>query len=331
MLKFSQKSIEGKVAKTISENSLILPKEKIAVAVSGGSDSICLLEILYRLQEKHDFNLLACHFNHKLRGLASDRDQGFVEKFCEKRGIELITGEAEAANLYKSEEIARDFRYSFFEKFLREGRADKIAIAHNQNDLAETFLLRLLRGSGLRGLQGMPLARPGFIRPLLYISRNEIEQFLEENRLASRLDATNLLTTYSRNRLRLETIPALMSHNPNLIGTLSANAKIMADDYIYLEREAQKGLAEIIEVENRDKIILNYEKWLLLPASLQRLTLRLAISRIDNLIDISNVQILEVEQLLKRKIGKKFKLLPHSLRISLEAGKIVLTLQNKEK
>lgn len=325
MNKIPQKSIIGRVKKVILDNQLIKKGDHIVVAVSGGADSISLLAILMELKDNLHFSLSACHFNHRLRGAESDGDEKFVQKICGRWGIALIAGGAPDKNLYKNEDIAREARYAFFEQILEEGRGDKIAIAHNKNDFAETLLIRLVRGTGLKGLGSIPLSRGNFIRPLLCLGRPEIEAYLKEKDIEYRTDKSNLDEKYLRNKIRRSALPYLENINPNIIEILSQTAWILQEDYSYLNLVGEHELSAITISESADTVLLSYKKWLKLHPSLQKLTLRLAVEKIGGLQDISMKQIIEMDNLLKKGIGNKKKILPRSLRLELQNDKIKIS------
>lgn len=327
MPRIQQRSLKYKVQRTIKENNLISPGEKIVVAVSGGADSICLLNVLLELRNKLGFELSACHYNHKLRAKEGDRDAEFVKKNCSDNSIEFIYGEAPKTNSYKNEEQAREARYRFFEKILNQGRGDKIATAHTANDSAETFLLRLVRGSGLNGLRSIPLQRKNFIRPLLSLSRDEIESYLKDKNLSHTIDNTNFDTKYSRNFIRHKIIPLLLTLNPKLISVLMKTSNLIEEDYELINEIAETNYKEIM-ISEKGEIILDHKKWLSLPLSLKRLVLRFAINRKNELTDITQKQISEVCHLLENNIGNKHKVLPHSLRVTLKSGKIIISKNN---
>lgn len=326
MKKLSQKSVPYKILQNIEENNLINSGDTVIVALSGGPDSVCLFDLLFKLKEKLGIKLLACHYNHRLRGEDSYNDEEFVRKICAERGAECIVGSAAGKNLYKNEESARVARYAFFEKILGERRGAKIAIAHNKNDLAETLLMRLFRGSGILGLKSIPSVRENFIRPLLPISRFEIENYLKHEKLPFRLDKTNKNLNITRNFLRLKVLPLLIKRiNPNLIDTLYNTAKLMEDDYNFLDQSASKSYQKVMIKEDKKTVLLDRKKWLLLPYSMQRMVIRKAIEGSVGLNDITNKQIFEVCEVMAKGVGKKYKLLPHSLRIELTSGKISIT------
>lgn len=327
MLPFNQKSIVGKVYRDIKKSRLIEEGDHIVVAVSGGADSIALLDILMNLRSQLHISLSACHFNHLLRGEASEEDESFVEEFCRKNGIECEVGRAKAKNLYKSENSAREARYTFFEKISEQGRG-KIALAHQKNDLAETLLMRIIRGSGSRGLSSIPASRGNFIRPLLSVSRSEIESYLEERHLAYRTDQSNFDLDFLRNRIRHEVIPMLEKINPNILETLATEAVQFQDDSALLDKVIAQKLDHLILESSTDSVSLDYAKWLKLDIALKRVVLREAIASFDNLLDITFKQIAEATDLLEKGINKKFKLLPHSLRIELKNAKIIIRKEN---
>lgn len=322
MNKYSQKSAVGRVSTYISKNHLICSGDHIVVAISGGADSVCLLSILFELRDKLGIELSACHFDHRLRGAESEADQKFVQELCKRRGIELALGQAPDKNLYKSEDSARQARYAFFEKILEESRGAKIALAHNLNDQAETVLLRLIRGTGIRGLRAISPQRQNFIRPLLPLSRMEIEDYLKKRNIKFRTDRSNADTALLRNQIRHNILPILAKSNPRIVETLNTLAQQSRTDYDYLDNQATKALQKIIITQTSDHIILDYSKWLKLDPAIVRLCLRLSLERIDSLVDITAKQIDDAVMMLKNGVGGKHKILPRSLRIELAGGKI---------
>ena len=327
-MKLKQTSLQYKVLQNIKENELISSGDKIIVAVSGGADSVCLFDVLFKLKKELNIDLVVCHFNHKLRGKESERDFEFVRKLAEERGAEFVGGEVESGNFIKSEESARDARYAFFEKILKEGRGGKLAIAHNKNDFIETFFLRLLRGSGMRGLKSIPYRRQNFIRPLLSLSRVEIESYMKKEGQAFINDATNDKIDLTRNYFRLKIMPLFLKINPNLLDTVSGNIASVEDDYDLLDRLILEKYKDILIEENLNSIILSRKKWLVLHSALKAGIIRLAILKIATLEDITYSQINAVIKMLEKGEGKKFKPLPHSLRVSLESGKIIVLVAN---
>ncbi len=322
-MKLSQKSLEYKVLGAIKDNRLLEKGDRVIVAVSGGADSISLLFLLLQLKSELDLGIYACHYNHRLRGEESDRDEQFVEKKCREWGIECIIGSAPASNSFKNEEEARIARYLFFENILQDRRGAKLAIGHNANDLIETFFLQLVRGSGLRGLRSIPLMRKNYLRPLLFTSRKEIELYLKEKNVNFIDDRTNFQLKYTRNFIRLKVIPLLMQVNPNLISTISDSIGMIRDDYDYIDEEANKIFNKIASRPDKGHILIDRKEWIVYHPAIRRAILRIAIENIADLDDINIKHIKEVENILICGVGKKHKILPHSLRFELRDGKII--------
>jgi tRNA(Ile)-lysidine synthase len=224
--------------------------DRVGVAVSGGADSVLLLEFMTRLAPVLGLVVSAVHFNHHLRGKESDEDEKFVERLAERLGVEFIRGEADVARRAREkkrnlEATAREMRYRFFASLVRSGRLDKVATAHTANDQAETVLLRLLRGAGAQGQAGIYPVLDGIIlRPFLNLTRAEIEDELAARGLEVRHDSTNLDVRFRRNKIRHELLPQLeRDFNPHLVSALAALADRARDDEEYLKQQAQERAA----------------------------------------------------------------------------------------
>ena len=211
--------------------------DRVICAVSGGADSMAMLWCLHCLQSELSVSVQAAHFNHRLRGAESDRDERFVREFCASRGIALTVGAAPEGSYGASgvEETARRLRYAFFETL----DCDKLATAHNANDNAETVLLNLMRGAGLRGLCGIPPVRGRIVRPLLFASRTEILEFLRAEGVAFVEDSTNAADDCLRNRLRHGVLPLLCAEAPELPGRLTEQTLLLRVEDEYLDTQAQ--------------------------------------------------------------------------------------------
>ena len=243
-----------KMLTTIKHHSLIQHNDRIVVGVSGGADSVSLLRALHAIQSDYNLTLIVCHVNHKIRPVAAERDQGFVEDLCRKLGVECHIKEAHVETLAKEwnmsdEEAGRKVRYDFFNEIA--GTDGKIATAHNKNDNAETVMMRFMRGTGLHGLTGIPYQRDNIIRPLLDISRDEIEEYLEDIGQNHIIDGTNLLPIYTRNKVRLNLIPEIQKEfNPNFVETLANNITNYKDEDDYMNERAQEVVGEYFEFEH---------------------------------------------------------------------------------
>ncbi len=207
------------------------------MGVSGGADSLCLLDVLFLLSKKYDFTLHVAHVNYHLRGRASDLDEMLTREMAERYHLPCSVLSQGKRPKNDVEETLRDIRYAFFAKLRQKTDADNIAVAHNQDDQAETLLLRLLRGSGLSGLSAMRPKSGHIIRPLIEMSRADILHYLKDRRIAFREDASNADPRYLRNRVRHELIPFLEKNfQPQTRRLLAETATILAGDYALLEK-----------------------------------------------------------------------------------------------
>lgn len=220
------------------------PGDTVICAVSGGADSVCMLHVLLSLRNTLGITVEAAHFNHQLRSEESDRDEAFVRTLCAELGVVLHVDNgdvrARAAKTHESvEEAARALRYAFFSSL-----PGLIATAHTQDDNLETVLLNLTRGTGLAGLCGIPPRRERFIRPMLAVSRAEIEAYLAQNGLSHVTDSTNFLPDARRNRLRQSVIPLLKAENPSLCETAFRMCRFLEADEAQLSAQAEAALRQ---------------------------------------------------------------------------------------
>lgn len=217
----------------------------VLCAVSGGADSVCLLDLVRRLG---DVTVLCAHFDHGIRGAESARDAAFVEALCKEWGIPLFLGRGDvpahaAENGMSLETAARELRYAFLERAAKEQGADVIATAHSLNDNAETILFRMARGTGLRGLAGIPARRGSIVRPLLKTPRCDIEEYLAARNIPHVEDSTNAETDAARNRIRLDVLPALESIHPGAAAGIARMSETLAEDEAFLTSLAEEKLA----------------------------------------------------------------------------------------
>lgn len=218
--------MQNRLLKFAREQNLIAPGDTVICAVSGGADSVAMLFALYLLREKLGITLEAAHFNHNLRGEESLRDETFVRELCARYEIPLHVASGEIRSGKKGlEAAARDARYAFLESL-----PGKIATAHTADDNAETILMHLVRGTGLKGLGGIAPQRGKLIRPMLGITRREVEDFLAEWHLPHVEDSTNKTDAFLRNRLRHHVMPLLAAENPRIAENLSQMALRLRED-----------------------------------------------------------------------------------------------------
>ncbi len=236
----------------------LLPKGgHVLCAVSGGADSVCLLHWLNGLRDEYGFTLTAAHYNHQLRGEQSLRDEEFVRSFVGRccPGVKLVVGcgdvAAQAAqNGTGIEETAREMRYAFLRETAQQVGADVIATAHNAEDNAETMLLHLMRGSGLRGLTGIQPRRGALVRPFLTTRRRDIEEYLRIYGLPHVEDSSNADERFARNRVRRQLLPVLENMQPQFISHVGKTARLLAQDEEYLTQQARRALGEVEEINS---------------------------------------------------------------------------------
>ena len=238
--------MENKAISVIKEFNMISDGDCIVTGLSGGADSCALLHFLASLREKKDLRLIACHVNHMLRGKEADRDEEFARSFCKRLNIEFFLLKKDINALAESlhqgtEQCGRDVRYSFFRETAEKFNA-KIATAHTASDNAETILFNLARGSGVRGLCGIPPVRDNIIRPLITSTREEIEDYCRRNDISYVTDSTNLANEYNRNKIRHDVIPVLRQINPAFEQAAARTSSIMRSTDNYIRCQAKELL-----------------------------------------------------------------------------------------
>ena len=272
-------NFDKRVYHFIGNNKLIHPGGLVIVGFSGGADSMALMQVLVSLRHELGIRLHAAHFNHKIRPLQALRDERFVVQWCRRLNVPLTVGRRTAGRVdHLSEDAARQMRFKFFVKLANKLKAQSVALAHTRNDLAETVLMRLMRGSGFYGLRGiMPqrsIEKVEFIRPLMGVSRPDIEDYLRSKRIPFCTDSTNLQTMYVRNKVRLKLLPLLArEYNPQITNVLTDLAQIACEDYAFLAQHAQKRFEKSVIISGRRVKIALKQIGLLHPA-IRRLIIR---------------------------------------------------------
>lgn len=266
-----------KVKEFIIENSLVNKDNKVLVALSGGPDSVCLLHCLYSLKKDFNIKIGAAHVNHMLRGDDSFGDEEYSRRLCESLNIDFYSKKIDINEIAKSKGISiemagREARYGFFEEIKKEYNYDSIAVAHNENDQAETIIMNLMRGTGIEGLCGIRPKRKGnIIRPILCLSRVEIEKYCNENNLNPRIDKTNLENIYSRNKIRLDILPYMKENfNKDIIPTINRMSKLIQVDNDFIEKECNREYKKYCLV-NKENIIIKKEAFSLDKAIITRM------------------------------------------------------------
>ncbi len=278
-----------KVRSTIETNRLLAPGDAVVVAVSGGPDSLALLHALVALTSEYGLRLVVAHLDHRLRGEEGRADAAFVRDVAAGLGLEAVIGEADVAALAArrrqgTEEAAREARYDFLSRVAAEHGCVKVAVGHNQNDQAETVLMRLIYGSGPDGLVGMAPSRllgaVRLIRPLFDVTRGEIEAYCGELGLRPRHDRTNEDPTYLRNRVRRELLPLLEErYNPGVVRGLAGLAARMADESQVLRALTAQAYARLAVETGDEEVRLDLDRLAAEPMAIRRRLIRRAVAR----------------------------------------------------
>ncbi|XME01914.1 tRNA lysidine(34) synthetase TilS [Lachnospiraceae bacterium C1.1] len=321
--------INDRVKKFIKENNMVTPGQRVVAGVSGGADSVCLLFLLYELKEELGYSLSVVHIEHGIRGEASLMDAEYVEKLCEELDLPCRTVHINAPKLAAEkgeslEEAARNARY---EEFEREG-ADRIAVAHHACDAAETMLFNLFRGSSIWGMGSIAPVRGKIIRPLLCLTREEIEEYLRERKIDFRTDETNFDTEIPRNAIRHEIIPIAEKINSNAVKHIAAAASDIRDwsDFISteldrLERKYTRERNAEIEV---DLALLENAPEIAVSEILRRALGRAA----GRLKDISRVHVRDVMSLAVKTSGSRISL-PYGIYAERVFDKLLFKREDK--
>lgn len=327
--------LQDKVLKTIQKYNLIQNGDSIVIGVSGGPDSMTLLNVLINLKQKLGISkIVVATVNHMIREEAEEETK-FVENFCESHGIEFYLKKVDVQEEAKSKKIStelagRNARYDFFEEVLKKTGSNKIATAHNSNDNAETVLMNLLRGSGVSGLKGIEKIRDGkFIRPIIECKRSEIEQYCLENKLNPRYDKTNNENTYTRNKIRNMLIPYIEENfNPNIVDSLNRLSTIATKEDEYIHKIVENSFKNIVITADMGKkeIILDLKKFNELDEVIKSRLILYTISEILGTSQgIEKIHIEDIIKLCGNNIGNKYLMPNKNIKIFVKKGKIFFT------
>jgi len=293
-------------------------------------DSVALLHSLYQLREEYQISLFVVHLNHMFRGREAEEDAEFVAKMGQRLDIPSFIESVNVPRIMEETGLsaqlaARQVRYQLYERILAQEGAQKIALGHHGDDQAETILMRFLRGAGADGLTGIPPVRERIIRPLLEVSRQEIENYCQEQELAFRTDYSNLKTIYLRNKIRLELLPLLeKEYNSNIRQTLVRLGDILRADSYYLQEKALEALEEALIRFEEGRMILSWEKISAHSKALQRRIYRESIRKVRGNLDNISFEHLEdlLDFFLREERGQKT--LPGGLLIEKSYGNILI-------
>ncbi|HQN48852.1 MAG TPA: tRNA lysidine(34) synthetase TilS [Caldisericia bacterium] len=321
-----------KIKKNISENSIIDEKDRILVGLSGGPDSIFLLYILHNYFNNQ---LIIAHINHKLRGVDSDLDEKFVRTISQKLKIPLYVIREDIRKLSNEnkksiEEVGREVRFSFFDKTLKVENFNKIALGHNLDDNVETILINFIKGSGTKGLIGIPEKRDNIIHPIINIKKEEILKFLEENKIEYRVDKTNFEIDFLRNKVRNYLLPIIEKEfNKNFKEKILSLSNILKVEDKFLDNLVENIKNDLIEFEN-DFIKIDNKKFQKLDLSLKRRLIRKAIDYFNR--DLREYPLEHIDKVISlenKKTGKEIEL-PFNLIAVKDKNKIIIEKKGVE-
>ncbi|WP_066889726.1 tRNA lysidine(34) synthetase TilS [Clostridium nigeriense] len=326
----------NKVRDFVIENNLIQNGDKVLVALSGGPDSVCLLSILYKLKDYFNIEIGAAHVNHMLRGEEALKDEEYARHICCELGVEFFSRSIDIKKISESKGIShelagREERYKFFEIISKENGYNKIAIAHNANDQAETILMNMMRGSGIEGLCGIRSKRKGgIIRPILCLSRSEIEEYCSENKLNPRIDKTNLENIYNRNKVRLDILPYMKNNfNKDIVETINRMANLLQIDNDFIEKECNNSYKKYCTI-NKKELVISKEAFLIEKAILTRIIKKSFIEFSGKHNNFEMKHVYEVISLANNSTNKRINL-PNGIIAENIYGDIYLKFINKVK
>ena len=325
--------MEEKVLETITKFGLIKSGDRLVLAVSGGPDSIFMLDVLNKININKNidlnFNIVVCHVNHMIREEANSEEE-FVKDFCKKINVECYTKRIDVLNYANNkkigtEEAGRMVRYDFFEEVLKITNSNKIAVAHNKNDKAETVIMNVLRGSGISGLRGIePIRNEKYIRPIIEIERKEIEKYCEENQLEPRIDKSNFENIYTRNKVRNIVIPYVKENfNPNIIETLTRLSELVTEEDEFINRIVKQKYENLLMNFKVGEIVLNLKDFNKEEKVIKK---RLIIYTVTKLCGTSKglekIHIDDIIKLCDKNIGNKFLTPNKNLKVLIKDKKI---------
>ena len=320
---------EEKVKDTIEKYNMISPADKVIIAVSGGPDSMSILNYLYENKEDYKIEIIVCHVNHGIRENAN-LDEEYVKKYCEDRNIMLFIKHEDVVSLAKKskrglEETGRIVRYNFFEEIANSEKANKIIVAHNKNDNAETIIMNAIRGSGLSGLKGIEEKRGKYIRPLINCSREEIEEYCREEKLNPRHDESNDDNTYTRNKIRNIVIPYIKDEfNPNIVDTLKRLSDIIKEDEEYLEQKTEESFERLASREG-EKISFVVRDFNNEDRVIQKRLIQKAIKEVaGSLNEIDKINIEDIIKLCNNNIGNKYMYPNKNVKVEMKDKRIYI-------
>ena len=301
-----------KVTQFIDKYELIKNGDRLVIGVSGGPDSIALLHVLWKMKDQYNLSLVVAHVDHMLRGKESNEDFLYVEKICSSLHIPFEGTQIDVAAYKKkhhmsTQEAARECRYQFFKTVMDQYQYDKLVLAHHGDDQVETMLMRLVRGSFVSGLAGIPVKRAfaggEIIRPFLRLSKAEIEEYCQQEGLKPRLDSSNLKDDYVRNRLRHHVLPYLKRENPKIHERVQYISEVLQQEDQLLEQLTEEAVTSVITEKKKTEITFSIPRLQSLPFPLQRRGIHLILKYLYKE-KISYIQSIHIEKVLSLLAGE---------------------------
>lgn len=325
--------LQEKILKTIRKYNLIQKGDKIVIGVSGGPDSMCLLDCLYCMKKDLYIDLVVVHINHMLRNEAEEETK-YVQEYCKKNGIACFVKYSDINKIAQKQKLgieatAREVRYNFFTEIAEKIGANKIATAHTANDNAETILMNLLRGSGTSGLKGIEIKSKKYIRPLRECERIEIEEYCKENKLNPKIDKSNFENIYTRNKIRNELIPYLQNNfNPNIIQGLNRLSDLAKEEDEYFKQIVKKEYENLKLEENDKGTILNLKEFNNLSNVIKGKLILYTINKVVGTTQgVEKINIEDLIKLCKNNIGNKYLMPNKNIKVYVKQGKIFFIKQ----
>lgn len=327
--------LKDEILETIIKYNMIESGEGIVVGVSGGPDSMCLLNNLIQINrdQKIDlkFKIYVAHINHMIRKEAEE-ETAYVQEFCDKNNIQCFVKKEDVNKIAQdlkigTEEAGRKIRYEFFKEVMQKTSSSKIAIAHNLNDKVETILMNIIRGTSPSGLKGIePIREEIYIRPLIETKREKIEEYCIQEKLNPKIDKTNFENIYTRNKIRNMLIPFIKEQfNPNIIGAVNKLSKITEEEQNYLDKIVNNIYDDLIieNTQNKNEIILDLKKFNKQDIVIKRKIILYTIKKVyGNAQNIEKIHIDDIIKLCERNIGNKY-LTPHkNIKVYIKNKKI---------
>ncbi|MBQ8923776.1 MAG: tRNA lysidine(34) synthetase TilS [Lachnospiraceae bacterium] len=319
-----------KIKEYMNRHNMADKDSRIIIGLSGGADSVCLLRVMKAL----GFSITAVHINHQIRGKEADDDEKFCRKLCDELGVEFISFHKDikayaAEEGLSVEEAGRKFRYRCFDKVAEKYDDSRIAVAHNKNDMAETIIFNMIRGSGLNGLAGIKPIRGNIVRPLLDTDRNEIEEYLKGLNQSFVTDATNLSCDYDRNRIRHIVIPELLNINDNALTHICEVGFDSGKSYKYLTERTEKLYLSLAKEErtsdnNIDRVIFDIDGLKDMEDILRGELVYEAMSKIaGRKKDIGRIHVADTLSLIYKETGSSINLI-YNMRARRSYGQLII-------